>query len=439
MTGRSKCLLIIVFLFVSQVTFSQKYNPGKPNIIFIMADDLGYETLECDGNASNHTPNLNKLANSGMRFTQAYATPLCTPTRVQVMTGKYNFRNYIGFGLLNKKETTFADLLKKEGYVVGIAGKWQLFGYKRQWKLAGGKKGSYPEEAGFDEYCLWQIDTVGSRYKDPVISSHEGTKVYYGKYGPDIFSNFAMNFIEKYQDTSFFLYYPMVLTHAPFQPIPNTPEFNTFDVSKKISDTAYFRNMVEYMDMLVGRIIDKIHELDMDKNTLIIFTGDNGTNKNIISVVNRKMIRGDKGHPTKYGTHVPLIARWEGVIKPGQVNDNLIDFTDFLPTFMDVAGAKLPADFYSDGISFYKQLRNEKTKERKWVFGSYDPNWGSFKSATYVHNKRWKLYSDGRFYDVKNDPEELNSIPETALTPKARKAKKKLAGILEKYEKEKGL
>src|SRR5690606_34265483 len=118
----------------------------------------------------NKTPNLDRMAQEGMRFTHAYSTPLCTPTRVQLMTGKYNFRNYIGFGLLDKKEKTFADLLKAEGYVTGITGKWQLLGNEKQRALAGGKIGSTPEEAGFDQYCLWQVGKLGSRYKDVLIT-----------------------------------------------------------------------------------------------------------------------------------------------------------------------------------------------------------------------------------------------------------------------------
>lgn len=194
--------------------------------------------------------------------------------------------------------------------------------------------------------------------------------------------------------------------------------------------------MVEYIDALVGRIVGKVHELGISQNTLIIFTGDNGTDRRVISDVNGKNIQGNKGNTTSYGTHVPLIAYWDNVIKPGQVNDNLIDFTDFIPTFMEVAGANIPAGFHSDGISFYKQLLGKRTKVRDWIYCYYNPNWGNRVPATWVHNKRWKLYSDDQFYDLKNDPEELNAIPEAALTPKAGKTKKQFTGIIEGYNEE---
>ena len=141
--------------------------PQRPNIILIMADDLGYETLGVNGSTSYQTPNLDALAEGGMRFTHAYATPLCTPSRVQLMTGKYNFRNYIGFGLLNPAERTFGHLLQDAGYRTAVVGKWQLYGNARQQELAGGRTGSLPQQAGFDEHSLWQVEERGPRFKDP--------------------------------------------------------------------------------------------------------------------------------------------------------------------------------------------------------------------------------------------------------------------------------
>ena len=428
--------LLTWLLFCSLMGNSQTPTESKPNIIFIMADDLGYETLACYGNDINNTPNLDKMADQGMKFTHAYSTPLCTPTRVQVMTGKYNFRNYTGFGLLDKEEETFAELLKKEGYVTGVTGKWQLLGNSRQRRLAGGKKGSLPSEAGFDQYSLWQIDTLGSRYKDPVVSTNNGTKTYPGAYGPDIFINFALDFMEDHQDTSFFLYYPMVLTHDPFQPVPGTPQFRGFDPSSRINDGTYFKDMVEYMDMLVGRIINKTVELGIDENTLIIFTGDNGTSRKIVSTVEGKKIKGAKGNSISYGTHVPMIAYWKGVIEPHSINDNLIDFTDLLPTFMEASGTGVPDGFLTDGISFYKQLVGKPADAREWVYCHYAPNWGRNVNATWLHDKNWKLYSNGDFYHIKADPQELKPLPESALTPEVRRIRNNFSMVLKKYEKE---
>lgn len=427
------CFAVIAILF-SQESSAQENTGQKPNIILIMADDLGYEALACNGNDTNKTPNLDALARGGMRFTHAYSTPLCTPTRVQLMTGKYNFRNYIGFGLLKPGEKTFGHLLKAEGYVTGITGKWQLFGNARQRKLAGGKGGSRPETAGFDQYCLWQIDELGSRYKDPLISTSQGNSTHKGKYGPDVFADFAVKFIESNKEKPFFLYYPMVLTHSPFQPTPDNPGFEAFDVSTKVNDPKYFGEMVGYMDKIVGKIVDKVREAGLSKRTLIIFIGDNGTDRKIVSVMNGQQIKGDKGAPTTHGTHVPMIAFWDSVIKPGQVNDNLIDFTDFVPTLMDIAASGVPADFHTDGLSFHKQLLSKKTKVRDWVYCSYDPRWGPRKATAWAHDKQWKLFEDGRFYNIEKDPLELKPIPDEALTSDSRKAKEKLAHALSQYK-----
>ncbi|MFW6101966.1 MAG: sulfatase-like hydrolase/transferase, partial [Bacteroidota bacterium] len=284
---------------------------------------------------------------------------------------------------------------------------------------------------------------MGARYKHPTLSIKERgqwhsrfkrheTKIHEGEYGPDICTNHATEFMEEHRDTSFFIYYPMNLPHSPFQPTPDSPEYDSWDPSKtpykdnkgRLDDTAYFQDMVEYIDMIVGRFVNKVHELGISENTLIIFTTDNGTDTRIVSSYKGRKIQGDKGHTTKYGTKVPLIAYWNGVIESDQVNDNLIDFTDFLPTFMDVANAELPEDFHTDGISFYKQLLNEETEVRDWIFCSYDPNWGEFESKKYVHNKKWKLYGDGAFYNIEKDPEESNPLLDSALTPTARIVKK---------------
>ena len=168
MTKTCSFLALILFCMVIQA-MAQEKDFRSPNIILIMADDLGYETLGINGSDDYQTPNLDKLAKEGMNFTQTYSMPLCTPSRVQIMTGKYNFRNYIGFGLLKPEEPTFAHYLKQSGYNTFVAGKWQLYGNAGQHELAGGQIGTLPESAGFDEYFLWQVQALGSRYKDPMI------------------------------------------------------------------------------------------------------------------------------------------------------------------------------------------------------------------------------------------------------------------------------
>ncbi len=418
-------LVALLFVVVFAAAEAQQ---RKPNIILIMADDLGFEALECNGGKSYKTPNLNAMAKAGMRFENTHSTPLCTPTRVQLMTGKYNFRNYVGFGVLDPGEITFAHLLKDAGYVTGVTGKWQLLGLPGEQRDAGNRKGSYPFEAGFDEYCLWQVEDRLSRYKDPVITTNGNVqKEMKGVYGPDVFSKFARDFIDRHRDETFFLYYPMVLTHDPFQPVPGTPEYEGMEVNHP-SDPRYFGGMVSYVDKIVGDLIKKVNDAGIADNTLIIFMGDNGTDPSVTSRFKNTTVQGGKSGHLYNGTHVPMIVSWAGVVKPGLVNTNLIDFTDFVPTFLDVAGATKPRDFFMDGVSFYNQLKSDpQASAREWIFCSYDPKRGkNRKPGTWIHDHEWKLYQTGEFYHLAKDREEKNPISLERMTPAERQARTRL-------------
>ncbi|UCD23289.1 MAG: sulfatase-like hydrolase/transferase [Gemmatimonadota bacterium] len=405
--------------------------PQEPNIILIMADDLGYETLGVNGSTSYHTPNLDALANTGMRFTQVYATPLCTPSRVQLMTGVYNFRNYIGFGLLDPSARTFAHYLQAAGYRTAVVGKWQLYGNERQQELAGGRVGSVPEQAGFDEHAVWQVKERGSRYTDPHLDvTGKPSQDYPGSYGPDMFGDYIGDFLERSRDQPFLLYYPMVLTHDPFQPTPDHPDYIGSDPGNGVNDTTYFKSNVAYMDKVIGRIVHHLERLGLRENTLLLFTGDNGTDRDITSTMGDRVIRGLKGYTTEAGTRVPLIANWPGVIAPGQVNDNLIDFTDFLPTLLEAAHVETPDDLVTDGLSFYPQLVGQADSVRAWVFCDYAPNWGGFPARRFVHDRDWKLYGDGTFYHIATDPEEQHPIADQALTADILQLKQRFQTVL---------
>ena len=407
-----------------------------PNLILIMADDLGYETLEVNGSTVYSTPNLNALAAGGMRFTQAYATPLCTPSRVQLMTGRYNFRNYIGFGLLDPEEVTFAHLLKEAGYSTSIYGKWQLYGNPRQREMFG-RSGALPDEAGFDEHVLWQVKTrPGSRFKDPYldIMGADPQKIE-GAFGPDVFADSLIGFISRHRNEPFLAYYPMVLTHDPFQPTPDHPDYAGFDPeSQQLNDPAYFGANVAYMDKIVGRIIQALDDEGLREHTLVLFIGDNGTDRDVTSPYGDEQIRGNKGYTTKYGTHVPMIANWPGRITPGSINDHLIDFTDFLPTLMDAAGTTLPEGRIFDGLSFYDQLTGRADSVRSWIFCHYAPQWGNFQHRRYVQNETWKLYGDGSLFNVVDDPEELHPIDATSLADEEQALIHRFEAVLEEMQ-----
>lgn len=428
-------VLFLTLFSCNQINKPHNINNQKPNIILIMADDLGYETLGIYGGSSYKTPNLDQLANDGMRFDHCYSTPLCTPSRVQIMTGKYNFRNYIGFGLLDPNAKTFGHYLKDEGYSTFIGGKWQLLGNEHQQKLAGGKVGTTPEKAGFDDFCLWQIDQRGSRYKDPLLSTNTGVIKIEDKFGPDIFVDYIEEFMDDNKEGPMFIYYPMVLTHDPFVPTPENPDFDAFEATAKVNDTLYFGEMVQYMDKLVGRIMQKVETLGIEDNTLLLFVGDNGTDRDIVSMVNGTLLKGHKGYPTDAGTHVPLIARWKGKIKKGSINDNLIDFTDFLPTFVEVATAKELDHTQTDGVSFYPQLVGKSQVTRDWIFCHYEPNWGNFNPRRYVQNKRWKLYENGELYDLENDILEQNPLDTGIQNEEVQTIVKQFQEVLSRYQK----
>ncbi|WP_299531784.1 sulfatase-like hydrolase/transferase [Ulvibacterium sp.] len=415
------CVITFCCLSCTEKRKELDQRSNKPHIILIMADDLGYETLGVYGSDSYHTPHLDNLAREGMRFDHCYSTPLCTPSRVQLMTGKYNFRNYVGFGLLDAKEKTFGHYMQQAGYKTLVAGKWQLWGNERQQELAGGRVGSTPEQAGFEDYCLWQIDERGSRYKDPHLSrKQKDTETFPGAYGPDLFVDYIESFMDAHQNGPMFIYYPMVLTHDPFVPTPKNPGFKDFDNASKTNDTTYFGEMVGYMDLLVGKIVKKTEDLGIRENTLILFIGDNGTDTDVTSVINGVALTGDKGNTTNAGTHVPMIANWKGKIKAGSVNENLIDFTDFVPTLLETAKANLSNTSQTDGHSFYPQLLDRETKVRDWIFCDYAPNWGKFKARRYVQDKKWKLYGNGAFYNLEDDPLEEDPL-DTAEQPEALK------------------
>lgn len=398
-----------------------KSDAKRPNIVMILADDLGYECIGADGGTSYKTPVLDKLAAEGVRFDHGYSQPLCTPTRVQTMTGIYNVRNYIRFGLLDPKQTTFAHLLKKAGYATCVVGKWQLGG-----GLAG------PGHFGFDEYCLWQLNRRPGRYPNPGLEVN-GKQIDYtnGEYGPDVVSDFACDFMGRNKDKPFCLYYPMILTHCPFVPTPDSPDWDpkaTGEPSYK-GDAKYFGDMVTYMDKIVGKLLARLDELGLRENTLVIFMGDNGTDTPVISKMGGKQVAGAKGTTTDAGDHVPLIASFPAGGGKGKVCNDLVDTSDILPTICECAGVQVPAALAIDGQSFLPQIRGEKGKPREWTYCWYSRQGAVAGTKEYARNQRYKLYRDGRFYDILTDELEKSPLPGAGLVDELTKSSQAGAGL----------
>jgi arylsulfatase A len=392
-----------------------------------MADDMGYECLENYGSTEYKSPELDRMAEEGIRFIHAYSQPLCTPSRVKIMTGKYNYRNYVGFEYLDRQERTFGNIMQEAGYITCIAGKWQLNGRTNKERFPDWNDTQTPYQFGFDTYCLWQLHVRGNRYRNPKITKNGKVldDELKGQYGPDIFRDFIFEFMSKHRKEPFFVYYPMVLPHRPFVPTPDSEEW-TVESSEYKEDTSFFADMVSYTDKIVGQIIKKTKELGIAENTLIIFTCDNGTHGSIRSKMNDgTIIPGGKGKMHDYGTRVPLIAYWKNHTK-GIVNDDLIDFSDFYPTLADIAGINLKEDRYCDGKSFLNILLNRNYDPKEYIFMHYpERNMGQF-----VRNKTYKLYRNGGFYKVKTDPEEKHSLQKSQLNKRESKIMTKFQSIL---------
>ncbi len=397
-----------------------------PNIVLIMADDLGHEAIECYGGTSHKTPRINKMATDGMKFTKAYSQPVCTPTRVKIMTGQSNIRNYQAFSILGTEEKTTGHLMQSAGYKTAIAGKWQLYGAEG-YPEGIINTGMHPKDSGFETYCLWQIDKKANRFWNPTINTNGKTKTY-GKnvYGPDVFTKFGMNFMTANKDKPFFLYYPMVLTHAPMLPTPDSKNGNSKN------NQANFSDMLTYADKIVGKFIDHAEKLGIAENTLIIFTGDNGTSKLIKSVMNGKTIQGGKAQVHEYGNHVPFVAYWPGTIAKGKPCTDLIDFSDVYPTLAEIGGAAMPEDIIRDGRSFLPQLCGEKGNPREWYFCYYHPRpTRSGNPHIFAHDGEYKLFRTGEFYHTAKDPLQKNDLAGKTLSPVAQGAKDKLQAALD--------
>ncbi|MDP6447093.1 MAG: sulfatase-like hydrolase/transferase [Pirellulaceae bacterium] len=396
----------------------------RPNVILIMADDVGSECFGCYGSKQYATPNIDRMAREGLRFSHCYSQPLCTPSRVKIMTGMSNVRNYSAFSILNRDQRTIGHALRDAGYETLVAGKWQLLGAEHYPERFRGR-GTRPGEAGFDRHCLWQIDRLGSRYWNPLLNIDGATKEFSkDDFGPDVATDYIIDFMEKQRDSDkpFFIYYPMILVHGPFVPTPASQSRKSKDRQKN------FEDMVVHMDKLVGRIVDKTKELGLEKETLILFTADNGTHKSLKSVLNGRTIQGGKGLTTDAGTREPLIAYWPGVTPRGKVADDLVDFSDFMPTLMDAAGAKPPSGL--DGRTFLPQLRGQKGSPREWVYCYYCPRPERSKPVRFVRDQRWKLYGDGRLFDIAQDPFEKSPITTPAEIEGAAAALTKLQAAL---------
>jgi len=394
-------LLQALVLSVLSLAASSLLSAEKLNIVLIMADDSAVDNYSCYGSDFFSSPRIDRLAETGARFNYCYAEPVCTSSRVKIMTGRDGVRNYVNFGILDKSETTFADMLRKAGYATAVAGKWQLHAEPN---------GSLPEDCGFDTYCLWNFPGTGrERYWNPSLNQNgkilETTEE---DYGPDIVSDFLVDFIEENKDRPFFAYYPMILVHNPFPETPDSlpPTKEEKEFPKGLKN---YRDMVAYADKLVGKLVDTVERLGIREKTVFIFTADNGTNRTLTYPFRGAQRVGEKAYPTEGGSHVPLVVNCPTVIPAGIVSHDLVDFSDVLPTLAELSGAELPKAEL-DGRSFWPQCLGKEGNPREWIYQYYYPK---YKPAAEKHgqgvrgreiiwaqNQYYKLFQDGSFYAV---------------------------------------
>ena len=411
----------------------------RPNIIVIMADDLGYETVNANGGTSYQTPQLDQLAARGIRFEHCYAQPLCTPSRIQIMTGIYNVRNYVRFGLLEERQTTFGHIFQAAGYQTCIVGKWQL-----------GKDPMSPRQAGFDEHCLWQvrggrIDSTGrdTRFSQPVLETNGEIKTYeVDDFGPRVVADYGMDFMERASQTDapFLLYYPMILTHCPFSPTPDSPEWMVDDttVMEYKGQAPYFEDMMAYTDRIIGEINQKLVDLGIQEETLLIFTGDNGTDVPVVSLLEGREVAGAKSKSIDAGTRVPLLVQWPGHIPSGQVSQDMVDFTDVLPTICEAAQITVPDSLDIDGRSFLPQSKGTTGQPREWIYSWYSRGGKVSDARVFARNQRFKLYDTGEFYEVPQDYLEQNPLSYADLDASTQAIHDQLKAVVETYSKRRG-
>lgn len=380
-----------------------------------MTDDMGYETVRYNGAVNFQTPNIDALARESTVFTNCDAQPLCVPSRVKLITGQYNYRNYISWNSFNLEMPALGKIMSDAGYATAAFGKWHL--------------GKSPEELGFGDYSLFDGSPGNLSYEEFFRRYYyncplkERSGDYVAAYAPDRFNQKLLEFIDENKERPFFIYYPMSLAHNPFQPTPDSEDSACLDWQRN------FEDMVAYADKLIGRVITKLKRTGLYNNTIIIYTGDNGTKTLAHIMADGTTVYGGKGIHANDGCHVPLFIKYDG---KHRVSEELADFTDFYPTLAEIAGYDLrPLGGKVDGVSLMPVLKNKKGRKKPYIFSTYfEP------LSCYIRNAQYKLYWDGRLFDIKNDPRELTPYylqNDKAQTAAARgKLKTELEHLLEK-------
>jgi arylsulfatase A len=351
------------------------------------------------------TPNIDALAKGGTRFEHCYANPVCGPSRATCLTGRYVFRTGMltnGYATkMRREEIMLPKVLKPAGYVTAQVGKWAQLPLQ-------------PNEWGFDEYLRFTGSGKFWSSQEKTYTQNGQQKELGDRFLPDVMHEFLVDFMTRHKGQPFYIHYAMSQMHAPLLRTPDSAP-----------DTrGFYADENAYMDKLVGQLVAALEKLGLREKTLLVFTGDNGTAHQGAeeAKVDGRAISGMKGSMLEGASRVPLIVNWPGTTPAGKVLRDLTDFTDFMPTFAELARARLP-DVKIDGHSFAAQIKGQPGSPREWVYVQ-------LAGARYVRDARWKLTHDGALFDMKNAPFEEIAVAADTTEAKAKVHREKLQAVL---------
>jgi arylsulfatase A len=429
----------------------------KPNIVFILADDLGFAEIGCNGSDIYKTPNIDSLARSGARFSRFYTAPLCGPSRALILTGRYGFRtgavSQDACGSIPRTsenaEIMIPTVLKRAGYTTAMIGKWGQI-----------SPSGDPSQWGFD--CVMSFKASGiywNREKTKMLlasyaldgekGTSDGVRADPGPYTingktfnlsdteylPDLLHKEAIRFIGERAEKNqpFFLYYSLSHVHGQILPTPDSGPSTPGDTAEKRLAKVYKDN-VAYMDKLVGNLIAELDRLKIRDNTMVVFMGDNGTAKahaDHATIGGRRLV-GQKGEMTEGGGLVPMIVCWPAHIAAGKLCEHLSDASDLLPTFAEAAGAPLPGSRVLDGKSLIAQLKGVGAPARNWIFNQLGSGW-------YAREADWKLNEKNELFDMREAPFKETLVPDSTSDASAIAARKRLSNALSELNPGSGL
>lgn len=429
------CLIVLIsFLWLAGPTVTVADNaPERPNILFVLLDNIGQDWFGCYGSVEGQTPCIDRLAADGVRFPHCYVMPLCSTSRVVFLTGRYpgttgwtvhhDAAIYGGGSFDPHREVTFARVLQEAGYRTAIAGKWQINNLFDEPDIIA--------RHGFQEHCLFPEGPRGhpahiKRYWDPFVIRN-GQRLHADeRFGPDVYTDALIDFIERSHNRPFLAFYSMVLCHMP---VTETP----FNRGQGLSERAQLAGMMRYADHCIERLIAALDQLGLRDNTVVIITTDNGTPARVGGTVQGRTFKAAadtmvEGAMQDGSINVPLIVTGPPhLVSGGRTTAALTDSSDLFPTLVELAGARQPTDRRIDGRSLVPVLTSESAAKahRDWMHSQY-------ATRHVVSDGRFKLFSTGAFYDLQADPLEGSDLARSSQA-EHQLARRRLQQVLDDF------